>query len=255
MTVSGARGNLIQIKQIVSMRGIMINSFGEILTFPIKSNFKEGLNIFEYFVSCFGARKGVVDTSLKTSTAGYLTRKLVYVTQNIFIRSFTCNSNISFKLEVDLVKFCSYKLIKSKLIGRVVSKDIFNFEKELLLVSKGQDLCYYTLKRIINNNIKLVFFKSPFSCELRFGLCQFCYGWNLVNGQLVEIGESIGILSAQSIGEPGTQLTMRTFHTGGVFTSEFSRMFVSPHKGKIIYAKDFIKPFFFPLLEEQEVWF
>lgn len=239
MIVSGARGNIIQIKQIVGMRGLILNSFGEIVNFPVKNNLLDGLNSVEYFVSCYGARKGIVDTALKTANSGYLTRKLIYVAQNVLVKAFNCNTNSYSTTTFNFGKFSLYKFFKEDLIGRVISKDIIDLSTGFILFSKGQDICFYILRRLLSFGISTIFYRSPFTCDLNFGLCQFCYGVNFVNGKLAELGEPIGILAAQSIGEPGTQLTMRTFHTGGVFSSEVSQTVVSPHRGKVFCIDNF----------------
>nr|AEW13011.1 RNA polymerase beta '' subunit [Strombomonas acuminata] len=219
MTFSGARGNISQIKQLIGMRGLMSDSQGEIINLPIKSNLKEGLKIPEYFISCYGARKGLVDTAIKTANSGYLTRRLIYAAQSLIVKKNDCKSN--------------YKLLREKILGRVLAKDIYDTGKNKLIASEGQDICQYTLKKI--SAYKKIYIRSPLNCKLNTGICQLCYGWNLGNGRMVELGESIGILAAQSIGEPGTQLTMRTFHTGGVFAGEVAETIIAPHSGKIQY--------------------
>lgn len=238
MTFSGARGNISQIRQLVGMRGLMSDSKGEIINLPIKSNLKEGLKVTEYFISCYGARKGLVDTALKTANSGYLTRRLIYVTQNQIIEQSNCGTKRGLKINIRKQKV-SYDNVKRKIIGKVLLKDIFNKEENKIIASKGQDICRYLTKKIINfKNIEEVYIRSSLFCKLNRGVCQLCYGWNLGNGRMVELGESVGIISAQSIGEPGTQLTMRTFHTGGVFSGEVQETITSPQIGTIYYNKN-----------------
>lgn len=232
MTLSGARGNISQIKQLIGMRGLISDSQGEIIDLPIKNNFKEGLNIIEYFISCYGARKGLVDTALKTANSGYLTRRLIYTSQSIIIKQPNCKTlykNLILGLKNSKK---NYRNSKNNLIGRVLARDIKNLENKII-ASENQDICNFTFKKIIKS--EKIYIRSPLTCKLNIGLCQLCYGWNLGNGRIAELGEGVGILAAQSIGEPGTQLTMRTFHTGGVFSGETNRIINSPHKGIIKY--------------------
>nr|AMD08027.1 RNA polymerase beta'' subunit [Euglena mutabilis] len=234
MTLSGARGNISQIKQLVGMRGLISDSQGEIMELPIKNNFREGLNIVEYFISCYGARKGLVDTALKTANSGYLTRRLIYTSQAVIIKQPNCRTkykNLILGLKNNKK---NYKNSKENLLGRILARDIKNDKNQTIIASEGQDICNFTFKKIIKS--KKIYIRSPLTCKLNFGLCQLCYGWNLGNGRIAELGESIGIVAAQSIGEPGTQLTMRTFHTGGVFSGETNRIIHSPSEGKINYT-------------------
>lgn len=233
MTLSGARGNISQIKQLVGMRGLISDSQGEILNLPIKNNFREGLNLIEYFISCYGARKGLVDTALKTANSGYLTRRLIYSAQNISIKQPNCKTNYK-TLILGLKKNKrSYLDTKNNLLGRILARNIKNLKDKKIIVSEGQDICNFTLKKIIKS--KKIYIRSPLTCVLNIGICQLCYGWNLGNGRVAELGESVGIIAAQSIGEPGTQLTMRTFHTGGIFSGETNKIINAPHEGKIKY--------------------
>lgn len=235
MTFSGARGNISQIRQLIGMRGLMSDSKGEIINLPIKSNLKEGLKITEYFISCYGARKGLVDTALKTANSGYLTRRLIYVTQNQIIEQANCGTKRGFKIQIKKNKN-SYNDIKNRIIGKVISKNLLDTTTNKILASTGQDICNYLARKIIkSSDIKIIHLRSSLLCKLNRGICQLCYGWNLGNGRMVELGESVGIIAAQSIGEPGTQLTMRTFHTGGVFSGEVKETLVSPQEGIIYY--------------------
>nr|YP_009512134.1 RNA polymerase beta subunit [Euglena hiemalis]AXI98005.1 RNA polymerase beta subunit [Euglena hiemalis] len=223
MTLSGARGSIAQVKQLIAMRGLVSDSQGNLITFPIKSNFKEGLNIVEYFVSCYGARKGLIDTALKTANAGYLTRRLIYTVQGLIIKKPNCFTTQTNLIILEKQTKQDFKLLKSKLIGRVVSETIKNENTGEILISNGQDIC------------NVISIRTPLNCKLIVGLCQVCYGWNLSSGKMVELGECIGILAAQSIGEPGTQLTMRTFHTGGIFSAKAKEAILAPFNGKIWY--------------------
>jgi DNA-directed RNA polymerase subunit beta' len=234
MIISGARGNISQIKQLVGMRGLIVDSQGEIINSTIKNNLKEGLRIPEYFISCYGARKGIIDTSIKTANSGYLTRRLIYTCGHLLIKKSNCNSKKSELIIISKKKRNYFLQTMEKIVGRILAKDIWlKTEKKKLFIPIGQDLCKYLAKKILN--CKKIYLRSPLTCKLNVGLCQLCYGWNLANGRLVELGESVGIIAAQSIGEPGTQLTMRTFHTGGIFTSKINQIINATHKGKIFY--------------------
>jgi DNA-directed RNA polymerase subunit beta' len=236
MIYSGARGNISQIKQICGMRGLMVNAKGEILTRPIRNNFKEGLNIKEYFTSCYGARKGIIDTSLKTATSGYLTRKLIYLVQDLIVKQSDCKTKNGKLVKIKINKKEEYNFLLNKLIGRILGENL----KKKKQIGQGQDICNYVAKIILQNESSIII-KSSLNCKLNVGICQLCYGWNLASNKIVKIGETVGILAAQSIGEPGTQLTMRTFHTGGIYTSKITKTINSPHKGKLIYSKKNIK--------------
>ena len=234
MILSGARGNISQIRQLIGMRGLMADPKGEIINLPIKNNLKEGLKIIEYFISCYGARKGLVDTALKTANSGYLTRRLIYVSQNLIIKKPECFTRKGILVTYKKKEKNNYNLIIEKIIGRVLAENILEQKTCKLLASKGQDICNYLAKKILNNT-KQIYIRSSLTCKLNSGICQLCYGWNLGTGKLVQVGEAVGILAAQSIGEPGTQLTMRTFHTGGVFSGEITEIIYAPHKGILKY--------------------
>jgi DNA-directed RNA polymerase beta' subunit len=236
MTFSGARGNISQIRQLIGMRGLMSDSQGQIINLPIKTNLKEGLRITEYFISCYGARKGLVDTALKTANSGYLTRRLIYVSQSQIIKKPNCNSNNGILVLIKINKKEKYKSSLEKLLGRIVARNILEKESKKIFIQKGQDICKYIAKKIMK--IKKIYVRSPLTCRLNNGVCQLCYGWDLSNGRIAQLGESVGILAAQSIGEPGTQLTMRTFHTGGVFAGEVAQTIHAPHNGILNYDAD-----------------
>ena len=235
MIVSGARGNLSQIKQLVGMRGLVSDAQGEIINTPIKNNLKEGIDICEYFISCYGARKGIIDTALKTANSGYLTRKLIYAVQQQTIKKPNCKTPYNITISNLIITKTSIAEIKRKTIGRVIAKNLeFTIEKKICYIMQGQDICKYILKKLIFCN--KIFIRSPLTCNLNSGTCQLCYGWNLGNGRMAELGESIGIIAAQSIGEPGTQLTMRTFHTGGIVNIKTAETITAPRNGTITFS-------------------
>jgi DNA-directed RNA polymerase subunit beta' len=238
MAFSGARGNISQIRQLVGMRGLMVGPSGDIIDIPITKNFREGLSITDYMISAYGARKGVVDTALKTADSGYLTRRLIDVAQDVLIKENDCYSKQGiFLFDLNNGKGNIIKL-KNRLLGRVLAKDINYENSNLLLASKNQQINQILIKKLEENHINKIFVRSPLTCELSRSVCKNCYGWNLSRGKLVDLGEAIGIIAAQSIGEPGTQLTMRTFHTGGIYSSESSLQIFSKVSCKVIFPKD-----------------
>jgi len=241
MAFSGARGNISQIRQLVAMRGLMTDPLGQVIDFPIRSNFREGLTLTEYLISCSGARKGIVDTALRTASSGYLTRRLVDVAHHVIISQIDCQTKQSIFLE-DLydIKKSKKKLISlnHRLVGRILAKTIKD-DNNSIVGYKNQEISKSLTKKLCQLNSK-IFIRSPLTCESPQFICQFCYGWSLAEGQLVSIGEAVGILAAQSIGEPGTQLTMRTFHTGGVFTGTLIDEISSPYNGFIYYPFRYI---------------
>ena len=231
MAFSGARGNLSQVRQLVGMRGLMADPSGEIMRVPIKKNFREGLTITDYLMSGYGARKGIVDTALKTANSGYLTRRLIDIAQDIIIREKDCLTSASFIIEND------NKLHNEQIIGRILSKSIYDPKTQKLIALANTPITLKLLdifkqKQVLNFHIR-----SPLTCKLYHSICQMCYGWDLSNQNVVDLGEAVGILAGQSIGEPGTQLTMRTFHTGGIFTSEARQQIISPINGIIKFSK------------------
>lgn len=234
MAFSGARGNISQVSQLVGMRGLMADAQGQIIDLPIKSNFKEGLSVTEYIISSYGARKGLVDTALKTADSGYLTRRLVDVAQDVIIREEDCKTEKFIEIEAIKDAEKEYVSLHDRLLGRTILEDIVD-EEGKVIVEKSTTLNNEDIKRISNLNLKKIKIRSPLTCESEYGICQKCYGWALTKNNPVDVGEAIGIIAAQSIGEPGTQLTMRTFHTGGVFRGSSSmRQIVSKVGGKII---------------------
>ena len=213
MANSGARGNMSQVRQLVGMRGLMANPQGEIIDLPIRTNFREGLTVTEYVISSYGARKGLVDTALRTADSGYLTRRLVDVAQDVIVREEDCGTERNIVIEAEDGKF------GNRLLGRLTAKEIFDNEGELL-VAKDIAIDPTIAKKIEEAGVNHVPIRSPLTCEANRSVCRKCYGWALAHNHLVDLGEAVGIIAAQSIGEPGTQLTMRTFHTGGVSTAE-----------------------------------
>lgn len=237
MAFSGARGNISQVRQLVGMRGLMSDPHGQIIDLPIKSNFREGLTVTEYVISCYGARKGLVDTALRTADSGYLTRRLVDVAQDIIIREVDCGTSRGIVLKNMEDKNKILIPLENRLPGRVLFETIYTPDTGNILAHSNQDIDPSVSKQIVKAGIKSILVRSPLTCESSRSVCQFCYGWSLAHGSLVDLGEAVGIIAAQSIGEPGTQLTMRTFHTGGVFTGELAEQIRSPFDGIIRLPK------------------
>ena len=222
MLDSGARGSKEQIRQLTGMRGLMAKpkksnaGGGEIIENPILSNFKEGLSILEYFISTHGARKGLADTALKTADAGYLTRRLVDVSQDVIIYSEDCGTLRG--IEVSALKKNDevVEKLEDRIVGRTALNDVYNPFTEELLVASGEHITEAIAKRIEDSPVETIEVRSPLTCEAKKGICVKCYGRNLATGKMVQRGEAVGVVAAQSIGEPGTQLTLRTFHVGGI---------------------------------------
>nr|QYB18646.1 RNA polymerase beta'' subunit [Conocephalum conicum]QYB18733.1 RNA polymerase beta'' subunit [Conocephalum conicum] len=237
MSFSGARGSTSQVHQLVGMRGLMSDPQGQIIDLPIQSNFREGLSLTEYIISCYGARKGVVDTAVRTSDAGYLTRRLVEVVQHIVVRKTDCGTLYGIKLSNFSEK---KKNFQQNLIGRVVAENIYlNYR---CVIPRNQDISAILANKLINLKIKQISIRSPLTCKSLIWICQLCYGWSLSHGNLIEMGEAVGIIAGQSIGEPGTQLTLRTFHTGGVFTGDIAEHVRTPFNGIIQFNENFVYP-------------
>ena len=222
MLDSGARGSKEQIRQLTGMRGLMAKpkkstaGGGEIIENPILSNFKEGLSILEYFISTHGARKGLADTALKTADAGYLTRRLHDVAQDVIVNTEDCGTLRGITVESLKKNEEVVEKLGDRVIGRVALFDVINPSDGKVIVEAGQEILDHHVKQIENSPIDKVEVRSPLTCEAKKGICSKCYGRNLANGKMVQIGESVGVIAAQSIGEPGTQLTLRTFHVGGI---------------------------------------
>lgn len=237
MAFSGARGNLSQVRQLVGMRGLMADPQGEIIDLPIKTNFREGLTVTEYIISSYGARKGLVDTALRTADSGYLTRRLVDVSQDVIIREVDCGTQRGLLLRSMMDGDRVLIPLRERLLGRVPLEDMVNPTTGEVVVAKNQPISEEMAQAVAKAGIEQVVARSPLTCEATRSVCQHCYGWSLAHAHLVDIGEAVGIIAAQSIGEPGTQLTMRTFHTGGVFTAEVARQVRAPFDGKVHFPK------------------
>jgi DNA-directed RNA polymerase subunit beta' len=216
MSDSGARGNASNFTQLAGMRGLMANPAGRIIELPIKSSFREGLTVLEYFISTHGARKGLADTALKTADSGYLTRRLVDVAQDVIIRDDDCGTDRGIRAEAIREGSEIIEKLDERLIGRYCRKAVKHPETGEIIVNENELITEDITVEIIEAGIDKVWIRSAFTCNTRHGVCKKCYGRNLATGTEVEVGEAVGIIAAQSIGEPGTQLTMRTFHTGGV---------------------------------------
>jgi DNA-directed RNA polymerase subunit beta' len=217
MVDSGARGNFMQVRQIAGMRGLVANPKGEIIPRPIKSNFREGLSVLEYFISTHGARKGLADTALRTADSGYLTRRLVDVSQDVIIREVDCGTDRGLAMPVGEAVGGAVRALDT--LDTTVSSRVLARDVEIggeVLARAGDELTTADAERLVAAGVTEVRMRSVLTCESKVGTCAMCYGKSLATGKLVDVGEAIGIIAAQSIGEPGTQLTMRTFHTGGV---------------------------------------
>nr|YP_010731903.1 RNA polymerase beta'' subunit [Phyllosiphon coccidium]WDY12734.1 RNA polymerase beta'' subunit [Phyllosiphon coccidium] len=281
MALSGARGNFSQVRQLVGMRGLMADPQGQIISFPIRSNLREGLTLTEYFISCSGARKGLVDTALRTADTGYLTRRLVDVSHHVVVKRVACGTHRGIVLQGLHSKNKVLLSLKDRLVGRVLAEQIevdqigknrllsiesktgeasvsqkiralgdpfdsfgqpskktkaITFEK--ILAKRDQEISP-DLAFSISLVRQEVLIRSPLTCAFNHELCQLCYGWSLSHGSLVPLGEAVGVIAAQSIGEPGTQLTMRTFHTGGVFSGDLLQEIRAPHSGKLSFSQAF----------------
>ena len=216
MAVSGARGSKNQIRQLAGMRGLMASASGRTIEVPIKANFREGLSVLEFFISTHGSRKGLADTALRTADSGYLTRRLVDVSQDIIVREIDCGTDEYLVVKTFADGNEVIEELKDRVEGRYPFEDILHPETKEVLVRKDQMIDEIMAETIQNIGIKEVKVRSVLACKAKIGVCAHCYGRNLATGDSVGIGEAVGIIAAQSIGEPGTQLTMRTFHTGGV---------------------------------------
>jgi DNA-directed RNA polymerase subunit beta' len=223
MAFSGARGNISQVRQLVGMRGLMADSQGQIIDLPIKANFREGLNVTEYIISSYGARKGLVDTALKTADSGYLTRRLVDVAQDVIVRDLDCGTKRGILMQPIMEGDKIAVKLRERVLGRTLQEDIVNKQTGEVVAKIGETVTRPLAAAIEATGIKAVKARSPLGCDSQYGVCQKCYGYSLTTNSLVDVGEAIGIIAAQSIGEPGTQLTMRTFHTGGAVAGGSSR--------------------------------
>ena len=238
MADSGARGSAAQIRQLAGMRGLMAKPSGDIIETPIISNFKEGLNVIEYFISTHGARKGLADTALKTANAGYLTRKLVDVAQNVKVVEHDCHTHEGIEISDISDQNTLIESLEDRLNGRVLAEDVIDPISNEILYAEGTLLDEVSSKIIFEAGIKTAHIRTPTTCKSENGICALCYGVNLATGHIVRRGEAVGITAAQSIGEPGTQLTLRTFHVGGTASSTAQeRQVVAKKEGFIRYYK------------------
>lgn len=246
MLDSGARGSSAQVRQLAAMRGLMAKPSGEIIETPIISNFKEGLNVLEYFISTHGARKGLADTALKTANAGYLTRKLIDISQNVRITKEDCKTHEGIEIASITVGGELIESIEERVLGRILAKDVIDPVTNEIILPEGKLVCEEDLALIKEANVKSLEIRSPLTCKLKKGICAKCYGLNLGEGSMVKVGEAVGIISAQSIGEPGTQLTLRTFHMGGTASA-------TKEESKIVASKEgFIRYYNLKVFKNQE---
>jgi DNA-directed RNA polymerase subunit beta' len=215
ITHSGARGNVTQVHQLAGMRGLMADPSGRIIALPIRSNLREGMSVLEYFISSHGARKGLADTALRTADSGYLTRRLVDVAQDVITREDDCGTDLGTWITREESEQVP-EPFGDRLIGRMAAIDVVDEKIGETIVARNDEIDEGAVERIVGSKLDRVSVRSPLTCVARHGVCRMCYGRNLATGKLVELGQAVGIIAAQSIGEPGTQLTMRTFHTGGV---------------------------------------
>ncbi len=238
MSDSGARGSKDQLKQLAGMRGLMAKPSGEILETPITANFKEGLSVLQYFISTHGARKGLADTALKTADAGYLTRKLVDAAIEIIVKEEDCGTLSGIEVAAIIENGKEIEPLIDRIVGRVAVNDIvYPDDTKKVIVKAGEEIDEYKAKEIIDSGILKVKIRSVLTCETKSGVCRKCYGRNLSTGKPIELGEAVGIIAAQSIGEPGTQLTMRTFHIGGVASgTEGQTKLYSGYEGVVNYS-------------------
>ncbi|MDR0946450.1 MAG: DNA-directed RNA polymerase subunit beta' [Ruminococcus sp.] len=220
MSDSGARGSINQIRQLAGMRGLIANTSGSTIEMPIRANYREGLNILEYFISSRGARKGLADTALRTADSGYLTRRLVDVSQDVIIHENDCGTTSG--IEVYTIKNGNELIepLSERLVGRYLIEDFCDPVTGSVIIPKTKLMDVHDADKIAKSGVEHIKVRSILGCQTRHGVCAKCYGANLANGKLVSVGETVGVIAAQSIGEPGTQLTMRTFHTGGIASAE-----------------------------------
>jgi DNA-directed RNA polymerase subunit beta' len=249
MADSGARGSRLQIRQLAGMRGLMAKPSGEIIESPITANFREGLNVLEYFISTHGARKGLADTALKTADAGYLTRRLVDVAQEVIVAEIDCGTLNGITVSAIIEGDEEVVSLKDRIIGRVALDNVVDIITDEVIVEAGHEITEDKADMIEKLGIEKIRIRSALTCENGRGVCTKCYGRNLASGRIVELGEAVGVIAAQSIGEPGTQLTMRTFHIGGTASRKVEQSFIkSKNKGVIKYhnlrvtpkAKEFV---------------
>nr|AID67874.1 beta'' subunit of RNA polymerase [prasinophyte sp. MBIC10622] len=232
MAFSGARGNISQVRQLIGMRGLMSDPNGSLIEFPILSNFREGMSVSEYVISCYGARKGLVDTAIRTADAGYLTRRLVDVAQPITVSSADCGTKRSILLKKLITDGKVSIGLEERLVGRVLARTL-KLSNKTIVYPRNTVLTPSKAAKTTLLSKGSIPIRSPITCEAHNSVCQLCYGWCLASTRLVKLGDAVGVIAGQSIGEPGTQLTMRTFHTGGVFTGKGQQLVRAPRTGYI----------------------
>jgi DNA-directed RNA polymerase subunit beta' len=235
MADSGARGSRQQIRQLAGMRGLMAKPSGEIIETPITSNFREGLTVLEYFTSTHGARKGLADTALKTADSGYLTRRLVDVAQDMIVSEHDCGTVKAIEATALVEGGEIIQSLRDRVLGRVAGEDIRDPFSDEVIVRADSEIDEELAAKIEDSGLEQVKIRSVLTCEAKRGVCIRCYGWNLGTGRLAELGEAVGIIAAQSIGEPGTQLTMRTFHIGGTARITVQSKHETKHGGIVRY--------------------
>ncbi len=235
MSDSGARGSAQQIRQLAGMRGLMAKPSGEIIETPIQANFREGLDVLQYFISTHGARKGLADTALKTADSGYLTRRLVDVAQDVIISEPDCGTLRGISASAIIEGGEEIESLRDRIVGRTALEDVIDPVEGRVIVEANQEIDEDLSSEIQRSGVQRVRIRSVLTCESRRGCCIKCYGRNLATGRPVEIGEAVGVIAAQSIGEPGTQLTMRTFHIGGTARLEESSKHEARQDGTIKY--------------------
>ena len=238
MVDSGARGSPTQVRQLAGMRGLMAKPSGEIIEQPITANFREGLTVLQYFISTHGARKGLADTALKTANSGYLTRRLVDVVQDMIITAVDCGTMNYLEVGSLIDGGEVIEHLSERILGRVAAEDILDPYSDEILCRRSELIDEAAVERIVQAGIDRVKIRSVMTCEMRWGVCAFCYGRDLARGNLVNIGEAIGVISAQSIGEPGTQLTMRTFHIGGAASSAVAQSYLELRTSGVVRFSD-----------------
>ncbi|MCB9777332.1 MAG: DNA-directed RNA polymerase subunit beta' [Alphaproteobacteria bacterium] len=240
MVDSGARGSPTQVRQLAGMRGLMAKPSGEIIETPITANFREGLTVLEYFTSTHGARKGLADTALKTANSGYLTRRLVDVVQDFIVTARDCGTRQGMTISSLIEGGEIIEHVGERVLGRVAAEDLLDPYSDEVLVPRNGMLDEAAVEKIIQAGVEGVKIRSVLTCDMRWGVCAMCYGRDLARGKLVNVGEAIGVIAAQSIGEPGTQLTMRTFHIGGAASAKLSESFLELKNSGTIKFSDYL---------------
>ncbi len=238
MVDSGARGSTTQIRQLAGMRGLMAKPNGEIIENPITANFREGLTVLQYFISTHGARKGLADTALKTANSGYLTRRLVDVVQDMIITARDCGTREGMEIRSLIEGGEIIEHVADRVLGRVAAEDILDPYSDEILVERNSMIDEKKVEKLVQAGVDRVRIRSVMSCDMRRGVCAMCYGRDLARGALVNVGEAIGVIAAQSIGEPGTQLTMRTFHIGGAASSKVTEAYLELKTSGVIRFSD-----------------